>query len=541
MSAPTPGPDDRRGRAAGPGGIVIVGAGPAGYACALGLAALGVPSTLLDQNTTIAAGSRATGISRRSLELLSSCGVADAVMDVAVVQRANQAFAGDRELFLDWTPREPGRYPRIVNLQQDLFEVMLADALRERQEIDMRWGHRVDDIRASDAGVRLEVETSDGRRSMDADWVVACDGARSAIRRRLGLRLTGVAYDTRFIVVDVHAPIALEQGVRRIWFDPPSNPGGTVIMHQQTRDIWRIDFGISPDEEEAAALGPEAVQARVRAHLELLGVTDAWEIVWSGDYTATSVALERFRDGRVFFAGDAAHLVPIFGGRGLNSAIEDGFNLAWKLAAVVGGGAGPELLDTYSNERVEGARQNSAKAGIGAEVIAARSPGSLLLRRAALELMQGPRPALKTLLGHRTTDANVYARSELIVDPASEDDVSSPGRALPDFLTQAPDGSRQYLSDALDDGFAVLSVGTPPHGLDVPATFMGLPVQQLAIADAAYDDLEPAVTSPLAPGTYVLRPDRYIMARDAGGDGTKLRRLLHSPPFSSTRTQEAAR
>ena len=506
-------------------GVVIIGAGPAGYACALGLASYGVPSTLLEQNEGIAAGSRATGISRRSLQLLTPCGVADRVMDVAVVQRANQAFVGERELFLDWTPKEPGRYPRVVNLQQDLFEEMLQEAVNDVPLIDVRWGQRVTDVHTAPAFVELDLAGASPEAPLRADWVVACDGARSGIRRAQGLKLGGVRYDTRFVVVDVRARLDVEHGIRRIWFDPPSNPGGTVIMHEQTRDVWRIDFSIGPGEDHDAVLLPEAVHERVAAHLALLGDAGDWEIVWSGDYTASSVRLNGFRHGRVLFAGDAAHLVPIFGGRGLNSAVEDGFNLAWKLAAAVQDPAYAAVLDTYSDERIEGADQNSAKAGIGAEVIAARSPGSLLLRQAALGLMQGARPALKTLLGHRTTDANTYTRPELIVGDGIATG-ARPGTALPDQLVDVEGRGQMYLSDALHPGFALLTVRSatdlPAPSLPAGRKLMGLPLHALAIDDQLHDELDAPLTSPLAPGTYLVRPDRYVMAFQAGGDPDEL-------------------
>jgi 3-(3-hydroxy-phenyl)propionate hydroxylase len=500
--------------------VIVVGAGPAGYASALGLAELGVPCTLLEQDVGVAAGSRATGISRRALQLLAPSGVAEDVMSLACVQRANQAFFGSTELFIDRTPPEPGKYPRIVNLQQDLFERMLLAAVEQRPAIDVRWAHRVDRVTPGRDGVDVEVTAPDGPLRLRAEWLVACDGARSSIRRALRLALRGVRYDTRFLITDVHVPLDLEPGVRRIWFDPPSNPGGTIIMHQQPHDVWRVDFGIPADEAVDAALAPAAIRARVAAHLELLGVYGGWEIVWSGDYTASSVSLDSFRDGRVLFAGDAAHLLPIFGGRGLNSAIEDGFNLAWKLAAVTRGAAHDLLLDSYSTERAEGARQNSAKAVIGAEVIAAHSPGSRLLRGAALGLMLGPEPTLKSLLDHRTADANVYPSALLDLDAPPGAAAHPAERVLPDARVRLADGRTCYLSDALGAGFTVVHVCEDAAGLAAapspngrPATIMGLALGHLRVTRAA--ELGDAPPAALAPGSYLVRPDHYVMARRA--------------------------
>jgi 3-(3-hydroxy-phenyl)propionate hydroxylase len=486
--------------------IAIVGAGPAGLACALGLAAFDVPCVLLDERDGIADGSRATGVSRRALQLLTPSGVADAAMEVAVVQVANQAFHGRVELFCDRTPAEPGKYPRVVNLPQDRLEQMCLDAIAERPRIELLRGHRVTAVEPSADGVRLSVEVGAAVRTIHADWIVACDGGRSAIRRALELALEGTRHDARFIVTDVRAHIGLPEGVRRIWFDPPSNPDGTIIMHQQPGDLWRLDFGIPPTVPVEEALARESVLARVAAHLELLGVEEPWELAWMGDYTATSLGLRSYRHGRVLFAGDAAHLIPIFGGRGLNSAVEDGFNAAWKLAAVARGGAGDWLLDTYSLDRVEGARQNMAKAGVGAEVVAARSSGSLLLRRAMLELIAEGRP-VASLLNHRTSDANCYAGLALCEEGVGgAGEPGRPGEALLDVeVVDSGDGAPGFLIDALPDGLVVLEVGGGGDGAAVATalgSLAGLPLSVLRIAAGAYP-----------PGAYLVRPDRYVMAR----------------------------
>jgi 3-(3-hydroxy-phenyl)propionate hydroxylase len=493
--------------------IAIVGAGPAGCACALGLAAFGVPCVLLDDGYAISDGSRATGLARRPLQLLTPSGVADEIMEFAVVQVANQAFAGTRELFCDRTPAEPGKYPRVVNVPQDRLERHLLGAIARRPSIELRRGHRVVAVDGDADGVGLDVEVDGRVDRVRADWLVACDGGRSTIRRALGLSLEGTRHDARFIVTDVRVRMGLPVGVRRIWFDPPSNPQGTIIMHEQPGDLWRMDFGVPPGTGVEEALEPAAVSARVAAHLELLGVDAPWELVWMGDYTATSVGLASYRHGRVLFAGDAAHLIPIFGGRGMNSAFEDGFNAAWKLAAVARGGA-DALLDSYSLERVEGARQNMAKAGIGAEVIAACSPGSLALRRAALELI-GERRPVASLLNHRTSDANSYRGSPLVIDDERADGLAGrPGEALSDVRL----GDGRHLIDALPDGFALLEVGSAePQADDLPATLLGLPLERRFVR--AEPDDEAGI---YAAGAYLVRPDRYVMARGAPGSGAEL-------------------
>jgi len=529
-------------------GIVVVGAGPAGYAAALGLAELGVACTLLEQHMTVAAGSRATGISRRTLQLLARSGISDEVMQIAIPQRGNQAFYRTTELFLDRTPGEPGKYPRVVNLKQDLFEEMIVRAVHAQPLVDLRWGHRVDGLDVEPDRVSLSVRTEDGELALSADWLIVCDGSRSHLRRGLGLALTGTRYQTRFIVTDVRARLDLEPGIRRIWFDPPANPQGTVIMHQQPHDLWRIDFGVPVGEQIDVALSPDAVRARVDAQLRMLGLRSDWEMVWSGDYTASSASLESYRHGRVFFAGDAAHLVPIFGGRGLNSAIEDGFNLAWKLASVIRGGASEALLDTYSLERVEGTRQNLAKAGIGAEVIAAYSPGSRLLRQAALSLMLDRQPSLKSLLNHRTSDANYYPRSLLDMRAPVGEESHPAEYVVGDALVRLSDGRIGHLTEELEAGFTVLEVdgpdapaAAPPpvdHPPQGPGELLGLPLHRLRVS--LLHGRSGAGEPDVGRGRYLLRPDRYVMAhRDGEGIDdvlTAVAALAHAPAICGEST-----
>ncbi len=402
-----------------------------------------------------------------------------------------------------------------MNLPQDRLEAMMLAAISQRPQVELLRGHRVSDVHADEDGVELTVLVGEREKRMRADWLLACDGGRSELRRGMGLALEGTRHDARFIVTDVRVQMDLPDGHRRIWFDPPSNPDGTIIMHQMPGDLWRMDFGIPPGIEVEEALRRESVLARVGAHLELLGVDAPWELLWMGDYTATSLGLASYRHGRTLFAGDAAHLIPIFGGRGLNSAVEDGFNAAWKLAGAMRG-AGEWLLDTYSTERVDGARQNMAKAGIGAEVIAARSPGSLRLRRAMLQLIREGRP-VASLLDHRTSDANSYARSPLSLHDDGPAGAGRPGEALLDVELE---GARGFLLDRLADGFTLLDVNSEPGAPhDLPRTLLGLPLGAASVRVAA---------GAYTPGPHLVRPDRYVMAREAPGNAAPMLARLDS-------------
>ncbi len=242
---------------------------------------------------------------------------------------------------------------------------------------------------------------------MRADWVVACDGGRSTIREALGLKLTGTTYEGRYVIVDIE--LESERATERLaYFDPPSNPGSTVLVHKQPDNVWRIDYQLRDDEDPEAAVKPENVMPRVQSVLDSMGETGEWSPIWITVYKANALTLERYRHGSVLFAGDAAHLVPIFGVRGANSGIDDADNLGWKLGCVVNGIASDRLLDSYSDERVFAARENLSYGMKSTEFMAPPSFAFDLMRKAVLGLAEH-HPAVRPLINPRQTHAIAYA------------------------------------------------------------------------------------------------------------------------------------
>jgi 3-(3-hydroxy-phenyl)propionate hydroxylase len=231
------------------------------------------------------------------------------------------------------------------------------------------------------------------------------------VRERLGLQLEGTQYEGRYVIVDVvqksRRPVE-----RLAWFDPPSNPGSTLLMHRQPDDVWRIDYQIRDDEDPTEAVKPENVLPRVASHLAMIGEDAPWEPLWISIYNAKCLTLRDYRQGRVFFAGDAAHLVPIFGVRGLNSGLDDAGNLAWKLAAVIGGDAPEGLLDTYSIERVHATRENLAYGARSTEFMAPPDFAFRLMREATLRLAVSD-PHVRPLINPRQSAPIAYDASPL--------------------------------------------------------------------------------------------------------------------------------
>ncbi len=196
--------------------------------------------------------------------------------------------------------------------------------------------------------VRLTIETPEGPYTLDADWVIAADGARSTVRDLLGLDFTGVSFEDKFLIADVRMAADFPTE-RRFWFDPPFHSGQSALMHRQPDNVWRIDLQLGPDADVEAEQKPERVIPRLR---KMLGERD-FTLEWVSIYRFNCRRLERFVHGRVIFAGDAAHQVSPFGARGGNSGMQDAENLAWKLAAVLQRRGGGRICSTATSSSVD--------------------------------------------------------------------------------------------------------------------------------------------------------------------------------------------
>ena len=515
--------------------VVIVGGGPVGFSVALGLANFGIPSLVLEADARVCIGSRAICISRRSLEILFRLGVAEAFLEKGLAWTGRRSFYRDREVLRFAMPHDAHqKLPPMINMSQYDIEQILLDRVEARGDlIDVRWQSRMSGLRANGAGAELDVETPIGAYSLATDWVVACDGGRSSVREALGLTLEGTTYEGRYVIVDIK--LKSDRPAERLaWFDPPSNPGSTILMHKQPDDVWRIDYQLRDDEDPEEAVKPENVIPRVESHLAMIGERGPWAPIWIAIYRAHALTLPRYTHGRVIFAGDAGHLVPIFGVRGLNSGLDDSDNLAWKLALTINAGAAPSLLDSYSSERVAATHENLAYGTKSTEFMAPPSPAFALMRQAVLSLAVKS-PAVRSLINPRQTSAIAYEASPL--NPAAEGAGFTagvpPGAVLPETPLRICDGAEEragFLTDLSACAFTALVFTEEGHlpawiadtanacaAASIPfvATSIshGRPVERGS--SCAWDpDERIFALLDAAPGTvYLLRPDGHVLAR----------------------------
>jgi 3-(3-hydroxy-phenyl)propionate hydroxylase len=491
------------------------------------LARHGVRSVVLDDKGTVNDGSRAICIARHSLEILQQLGLSDHFVAKGLGWTHGTSYYHTDPVFrLEMPHSAHERFFPMYNLQQQYIEKFLVDAADQNDLIDLRWHSKVEDVEQHGAGVTLDVTTPGGTYALAAEYLLAADGARSVVRHALGLKLKGDAYEGRYVIADVryHSDYPTE---RRAFFDSPAHPGSTVLIHRQPDSIWRIDYQLRDADSDETALREENVRGRVAAILAMINERGPWELEWWSVYKAYTLALDDYRCGRVLFIGDAAHLVPIFGVRGLNSGFADAMNAAWKLAYVIHGWAPEALLDSYSPERRGATLEVFENAAKSTRFMTPPARGYQLLRDAALSLAvrhQFTRP----LLNPRQTQPYTYRDSLLTsyLDHNGEFRGGPPaGAALVNYRL----GEGDYLLDRLGLGFTGLyfSAAGVIDGATA-ALFTGLDVGNerftpLVIARAPAHNAPLCIADPngslaraygAGDGTfYLVRPDRHVCAR----------------------------
>lgn len=363
--------------------VVVVGAGPVGLATAIDLAQQDIPVVILDDDCTLSVGSRAICFAKRTLEILDRLGCGERAVEKGVSWNLGKIFFHEKMVYeFNLLPETGHRRPAFINLQQYYLEGYLYERAAELPLIDVRWRNKVTAVTQNKECVELTVDTPDGPYTLECDYLVAADGARSPVRGFCGLESKGQTFRDRFLIADVKMKADFPSE-RWFWFDPPFHPNQSVLLHRQPDNVWRIDFQLGWDADPVAEKQPEKVIPRIKA---LLGEDADFELEWVSIYTFSCLRMDKFRHGRIFFAGDSAHGVSPFGARGANSGLQDAENLAWKLKLVIDGKAPDALLDTYGQEREYAADENLLNSTRATDFITPKSDVSRCFRDATLRL-----------------------------------------------------------------------------------------------------------------------------------------------------------
>lgn len=507
--------------------VGIVGAGPVGLVAALRLAGFGVPCVVLEADPELVKqGSKACLIQGDVLEVLDKIGCADTIAAEGVTWTVARTYVQDREIRAAHHPSGPGFGP-FVNISQYRIEQVLADAAAKEPACELRWGHRVIGVTQDADSVTVRVATAAGEHDLMFGHLLACDGVRSGLRELLGVAWTGYTHPDRFLITDIRAKLPLAKE-RHFHYDPACNPGRQLVMHPQPDDIWRIDWQLPPDADIDAERADGRFDKRVRS---VIGDVP-YEVDWVSTYRFHQRVVDRFAAGRVLFAGDAAHALPPYGSRGMNSGIQDADNLAWKLALVSAGTADEELIRTYHVERFAAAEEN------------------LRVTEATIRFMVPPnrlrRWTRTVLLGlsHRFGSARRRVNSGTMAQPYvyTESPIIDRGEPLlgtfaRDGRIRSPDGDRGRLRTLLGRGFVGLVVAQDARSaaeLVAEIRSPRWPVETRLVAllptGVSTGELPPDVVAVQAEdqglfatyhagtsGWWLIRPDGHLAARGTTG------------------------
>ncbi len=494
--------------------VLIVGAGPVGLTAALALARAGVATRIIDKAAAPSPFCRAIGVTPRTLEVMEDLGPARDLIDAGLWltgMRVVVAGGPARDVAVDLSDLPYSA----LGVPQYATEAVLTDHLA-RHGVAVERGVALTALSQDADGVTVTLDTPAGSETARFPWVIGCDGAHSAVRHALGLGFEGDAFPMEFMLGDVAIDWDLPRGMTYRAISPREDapPDLFVAIPLPGRGRYRVtmvapdrlsepagtgtDHGIQSDRPVATLEDMREVAARL-----VPGPCTLGDMRWSSIFRISMRLASGYRVGRAFIAGDAAHIHPPTGGQGMNTGIQDAYNLAWKLGMVIGGRADPALLDSYDAERRP----------VAAEVVARTTEASINLGR----------PTQKP---NRLEDTQLlvsYAGGPLAEGPGTE--TLQPGDRAPDVpgLRRLGVGFPLRLFDLLKgpDWVLLAPVGEDSGPIEAAAAALGGTVRVVGISVAAPGAQPPGVTLAHdadggfasvygATGAWLIRPDNHV-------------------------------
>lgn len=499
--------------------VLIAGAGPVGLAAALLLARWQVPTIVIEAAAErSAAGSRAICFQRDVLDIFDRVGCAEEMVAEGVTWTTGRTYYGQHELFAVTFPNPgAGTLPPWINISQARVERLLLDRATSEPLIELVFGHPIDGLSVGDDCVEVNAGTPSGSTVLRGSHLVAADGARSTVRQLLGIGFPGRSFDDQFLICDIRADLPFPNE-RRFFFDPEWNPGRQVLVHQCPDRVWRIDWQVPEGFDLAAERASGGLDARVRQ------VTKGapYEIVWATAYRFHERVAAQMSKGRVFLAGDAAHVYAPFGARGLNSGIADAENIAWKLGLVLHDWAPSGLLASYHDERWAAAQENLRVTSQTMEFLA---PQTVALRHERTQLLEQAMadPKARSLINSgKLAEPFWYTEGPLTtLGPSLDGFPTQPGALRPPVPgVLCPDGpcdgagSVRRLRELFGAGFVVLTESKLAAESVGQVAAAAIPAPVASYSLAALDSTARLKTAlgASADSVHVVRPDGFLAA-----------------------------
>ncbi|CAM5323315.1 MULTISPECIES: bifunctional 3-(3-hydroxy-phenyl)propionate/3-hydroxycinnamic acid hydroxylase [Streptomyces] len=529
--SPAPGPDTPD------TDVIVVGRGPVGAVLAILLADRGHRVRVLEHRPEPYPLPRATSFDGETARLLASTGIGGGLATISEPATGYQWRTASERPLLDIAFSRTGRYgwPDANTMHQPALEELLAGRLATLPGVETHLGHRVVDIAQTPSGVTATAVTGDGaERAFTARWLVGCDGANSFVREHTGVAVTDLGFSYEWLLCDVRLHTPREFVPTNVQLCDPARPT-TMVGSGPGRRRW--EFMRLPGESAAELDTTEAAWRLLAPH----GVTpETATLLRSTTYRFRAMWAEQWRSGRVFLAGDAAHLMPPFAGQGMCAGIRDVVNLAWKLDLVLSDRAPDRLLDTYTLER-----RLHAKASITASVklgrvICVTDPAAAADRDAAIlangggRAQQGPPPAEPLTKG--------------LLRPAG-DGCGGAGEVMIAGTVEA-DGVRDRLDQLVGAGFVLITTEDPTELNHVHGAFLtalGIRVVRLSPPGSPagpglvrdVDGVYHAYLGRLGASSVLVRPDHHVFGTaEPGGTAAlvdELRAQLQDAPLAAAR------
>ncbi len=541
--------------------VIIVGAGPTGLAAGNLLGMMGIDTLILERNAGLSEYPKAISIDDEGLRICQAMGLHRAVMEHALLDVEAHYISGKRLLARVIPTRKPNGFPLISTFHQPTLEAILRNGLKRYSCVSIQFQSEVECFEQHDDGVVVTVTTPGGgppspSRRIECAYLLACDGGKSGIRRDLNIPMCGSTYTQKWLVNDTEQDPDTTTTVK--FFCNPDRPAVTVPAPQLRR---RWEFMLLPGETEADLLQAGRANQLIRQS----GGPFAPQITRSVVYTFHAASAATYARGRVFLLGDAAHMMPPFGGQGMNCGLRDAHNLCWKLRLALQGLAHPALLHTYSVERRHHTRQLIRLSTFLGAIVMPTSKPLALLRDAIFHTLNTIPPIRRFLSEADIKPQPRYTRGFLLSRPvgtrfiassfatsvassitsiiASLNAASMTGKMLPQPEIMSDTGEKALLDTALGPGFALLRLHDDPQ-----KAFSSLKSDIWQRLDVRFVAMQNHVKHfPLRnPRLFVLvRPDRYVLGIFKEGQENafvaRLQSILSgrgrpqgSPPHSTT-------